>query len=77
MTDEIYEDYKLTHWEEPDIYQRLVSKDGVVSVTPELVYKLLKNYFPIGYREGEITLDVPAESFKKFWKSLGGEMTKA
>ena len=77
MANEPYVEYKLKHWEEPDIFQRLVSKDGVVSVTPELVYKLLKGYFPVGYKEGEITLDVTVEAFQKFWLSLGGEMERS
>lgn len=72
-----YQEYHLTHWEEPEIFQRIMTKDGVVSVTPELVYNLLKSYFPIGYREGEITLDLSVAAFREFWKSLGGEMTRA
>lgn len=70
-----YEDYTLTHWEEPDglTYGHFVAKDGIVSVTPELIYKMLQSFYPIGYQEGEITLDIPVKSLLGFWKSLGGE----
>lgn len=67
-----YTDYKLTHWEEPDRTWRLVAEEGVVTVTPEYIHGLLRNFFPMGYKEGDITLDVSVESFKAFWESLGG-----
>jgi hypothetical protein len=69
-----YAEYVLTHWEEPDSKARMVSKDGYVSVTPEWVYGRLQSFFPIGYKEGEVTLDIPLKSLVAFWKSLGGEI---
>lgn len=69
-----YTEYTLTHWEEPDgPHTRIVAKNGYVSVTPELVYKMLNEFFPIGYKEGEITLDIPVKSLLDYWESLGGE----
>lgn len=70
-----YTEYTLTHWEEPDglTYGRFVAKDGYVSVTPELINKMLQGFFPTGYQEGEITLDIPVKSLLDYWKSLGGE----
>lgn len=70
-----YEDFTLTHWEEPDglTYGHFVAKNGYVSVTPELIYKMLKSFEPIAYQEGEITLDIPVKSLLDYWKSLGGE----
>lgn len=69
-----YTEYVLTHWEEPDSKLRITSKDGYVSVTPEWVYEQVRSFFPIGYKEGEITLDIPLKSLVDFWKSLGGEI---
>lgn len=69
-----YIEYTLTHWEEPEQVGRVVSKDGYVSLTPEWIYAQLQSFSPIGYQEGEITLDVPVESLRDFWKSLGGEI---
>ena len=69
-----YIEYVLTHWEEPDSKVRMISKDGYVSVTPEWVYEQVQSFFPIGYKEGEVTLDIPLKSLVAFWKSLGGEI---
>lgn len=69
-----YTEYVLTHWEEGDTpVKTLIVKEGRVSVTPETVHSLLKSFFPIGYREGEITLDIPIGDFLAFWKQLGGD----
>lgn len=69
-----YQEYLLTHWEEPDApVLTLIVTDGRVSVTPETVHGLLKSFFPVGYREGEITLDIPIGDFLAFWKQLGGD----
>lgn len=70
-----YQEYTLTHWEEPDgiKWARFVAKDGYVSVTPETIYGMLQGFHPIGYQEGEITVRVPVSDFLDFWKSLGGE----
>lgn len=70
-----YEDYTLTHWEEPDgiKWARFVAKDGYLSVTPETLYGMLKSFEPVGYREGEIALRIKVDDFLAFWKSLGGE----
>lgn len=68
-----YEDYTLTHWEEPESTVRMVAKDGYVSLTPEWILQVLKSFEPVGYREGEITLDIPVKSLLNYWKSLGGE----
>lgn len=69
-----YTEYVLTHWEEPDAKGRLVSKDGYVSVTPEWIYKQLQSFSPIGYKEGEVFLDIPVRSLIDYWESLGGEI---
>lgn len=69
-----YTQYVLTHWEEPDSKGRIVSKDGYVSLTPEWIYAQLQSFSPIGYQEGEITLDIPVKSLRDFWESLGGEI---
>lgn len=68
-----YTEYTLTHWEEPESTGRLVARDGIVSVTPEWFYEVLKSFEPVGYKEGEITLDIPVRSLLNYWKSLGGE----
>lgn len=75
MNESKYTEYTLTHWEEPDglTYGRFVAKDGYVSVTPELIHKMLQSFFPEGYQEGEISLDIPVKSLLDYWKSLGGE----
>lgn len=72
-----YTEYVLTHWEEPDSKGRIVSKDGYVSVTPEWVYSQLKSFSPIGYQEGEITLDIPVRNLVDYWNSLGGKIEVA
>ena len=69
-----YQDYTLTHWEEPDHPVTMVAKDGYVSLTPEWIYSVLQSFLPVGYKEGEITLDIPVKSLKEFWESLGGEL---
>lgn len=69
-----YREYVLTHWEEPDTKSRLIVKDGYVSVTPERIYQILQSFSPMGYQEGEVTLDIPVKSFVNYWKSLGGEI---
>jgi hypothetical protein len=69
-----YTEYVLTHWEEPDSKVLLTAKDGYVSVTPEWVYEQVQSFFPAGYKEGEVTLDIPVASLVGFWKSLGGEI---
>lgn len=69
-----YTEYVLTHWEEPDTKGRIVSHDGYVSITPEWAHEMVQSFFPIGYVEGEITLDIPVKSLVAFWKSLGGEI---
>lgn len=69
-----YTEYVLTHWEEPDSKGRLIAKDGVVSVTPEWIYQQLQSFSPIGYKEGEITVDIPIRSLINYWKDLGGEV---
>lgn len=69
-----YRTYNLTHWEEPEQGGKIVAKDGVVSVTPEWIYKQLQSFYPIGYQEGEIALDVPIRNLVAYWKSLGGDI---
>lgn len=69
-----YTEYVLTHWEEPDSKGRLIAKDGIVSVTPEWIYQQLQSFSPIGYQEGEISVDLPVKSLIQFWKDLGGEI---
>lgn len=71
-----YQEYRLTHWEEPDIFQRIIATEGVVSVTPEMLNRLLQSYHPVAYREGQITVDVDVRAFEAFWKSLGGKMER-
>lgn len=75
MNESKYTEHTLTHWEEPDgiKWARFTAKDGYVSVTPETIYAMLQGFFPIGYQEGEITLDIPVKSLLDYWKSLGGE----
>lgn len=68
-----YTQYTLTHWESPGDRGHLVVKDGKVSVTPEFIYETLTAFQPVGYREGEISLDIPVADFLRYWESLGGE----
>lgn len=68
-----YTQYTLTHWESPGDPDHLVATNGRVSVTPEFIFTLLERFSPVGYRAGEITLDIPAGDFLDYWKSLGGE----
>lgn len=72
-----YTEYKLTHWEEPEHPQTIIAKDGYISVTPEFLVKQIESFFPVGYQEGEITIDVAVPALKRFWMSLGGEMERA
>lgn len=73
MNESPYTEYTLNHWEEPDgPYMRLVAKHGRVSVTPETIHKMIQEFFPVGYQEGEITLDIPVPDFLNYWKALGG-----
>lgn len=73
-----YTEYDLRHWEDDefDTTRIILSKNGVVQVTPEYVAEILKRFSPAGYREGEITLDIPIESFLAFWEELGGEYAR-
>lgn len=71
-----YRDYRLTHWEEPDISQRIVAKDGVISVTPEFLYEMLQSYLPVAHREGQVSIDVTVKAFEEFWMELGGKVER-
>lgn len=73
-----FEEYDLRHWEDDEFDNLTVytARNGVFSLTPEIIYSFLTRYSPVGYREGEIMLDVPVESFLKFWEELGGEYAK-
>lgn len=73
-----FEEYDIRHWEDAEFDNLTVytARNGVFSLTPEIIYSLLTRYSPVGYREGEIMLDVPVESFLKFWEELGGEYAR-
>lgn len=73
-----FEEYDLRHWENDEFDELTIytARNGVFSLTPEIIYSLLTRYSPVGYREGEIMLDVPVESFLKFWEDLGGEYAR-
>lgn len=73
-----YTEYDLRHWEDDefDTYRVILATNGTVSLTPEALAELMKRFSPVGYREGEITLDIPISSFLRFWEELGGEYAK-
>lgn len=73
-----YTEYDLRHWEDDEFDELRVytSHNGVFSLTPEIIYSLLTRFSPVGYKEGEIMLHVPVESFLAFWEELGGEYAK-
>lgn len=69
-----YTEYILTHWEEPDSKARVIAKEGIVSLTPEWLYQQLQSFSPLGYKEGEVTVDLTVKALARFWKDLGGEI---
>lgn len=74
-----YAEYDLHHWEDDEFDNRLriwTSQDGTFHVTAEALAGMVKRYSPVGYKEGEIGIDIPVESFLAFWKELGGDYAK-
>lgn len=76
-SDEVYVTYDFLHWEEPDKTLKITAKNDVFQVTPEALKRMLDGFFPIGYQEGEVTIDVSFEALKDFWKQLGGTVKKS
>lgn len=77
MTEEVYVTYDFLHWEEPDKVLKVTAKNDVFQVTPEALKRMLDGFFPIGYQEGEITVDVTKEALMDFWQQLGGTVKKS
>lgn len=74
-----YVEYDLHHWEDDEFDNRLriwTAQDGIFHVTAEALADMVKRYSPVGYKEGEIGIDIPVESFLAFWRELGGDYAK-
>lgn len=74
-----YAEYVLRHWEDDEFDTGIrlwISSDGIFHVTAEALADMVKRYSPVGYKEGEIGIDIPVESFLAFWKELGGDYAK-